>query len=118
MKKEKKHEKNAFESIRNERTMNAKTSTTISNLPYTKREIRHCGRNRRGFHVYLSMFFYDFKQLDNENQEEALCRNGVWSNNIDATMSLLTPPRPSLFDILRCKDMEGEFCLLWESESN
>ena len=52
--------------------MNASTPHEILRLPISLREHTHHGRERKGFHVYLSRFFLDFRGLSEEGQTGAL----------------------------------------------
>ena len=82
--------------------MNTTTPTSISSLPYTRREIKHPKRNRKGYHIFMSIFLKEFLQLNEEEQEESLVDNGIWEKqSAAASMSLLSLPRPLLPDIVR-----------------
>ena len=48
--------------------MNANTPNQVISLPFTAKEQQHPSRNRIAYHVFLSMFFHDFKTISSEEQ--------------------------------------------------
>ena len=51
--------------------MNASSSEEVTLLPLNHKEVEHRSRSRRGFHVYLSRIFFDFKtQTDTQKRDE------------------------------------------------
>ena len=84
--------------------MNALSAAAIVDLPLNAKEEEHPGRNRKGYHIYLSRFFMDYKQLSLSDKEEFLALNaniisdGGENNDEDDSdaNSLDTPPRPNL----------------------
>ena len=84
--------------------MNQTTPEEVIATPYNEKELHHHSRSRIGFHVYISMYFYQFKQLDRIDKEEVLIESGIWEDygeddrSID---SVLTPRAPKCSDITK-----------------
>eukprot|EP00978_Attheya_sp_CCMP212_P008771 scaffold20606_cov58-Attheya_sp.AAC.1 len=84
----------------------ALSSVAIVNLPLNEKEDGHPGRIRRAYHIYLSRFFMDFKELSLSDKDEFLHFytniNSDGDNNNDDDLdvnSLDTPPRPNLMSV-------------------
>eukprot|EP00978_Attheya_sp_CCMP212_P008128 scaffold18931_cov62-Attheya_sp.AAC.4 len=82
--------------------MNALSAVAIVNLPLNEKEDGHPGRIHKAYHIYLSRFFMDFKELSLSDKNEFLNLyaniNSDGDNNDDDSdvNSLDTPPRPNL----------------------
>lgn len=93
--------------------MNASTSTDIATLPFTRKELAHTSRNRSGFHLFISIFFSDFKERSDVEKEELLRDASIWDGDTFEVnpSSLLSPPTPTVVDIMRLG------CKRWRSAS-
>ena len=60
--------------------MNSHTPNEVLRLPLSSREEDHRSRSRRGFNVYLSRYFLDFKVLTDDEKWEKL--NEHENNNV------------------------------------
>ena len=87
--------------------MDASTAHDIIRMKMNKKEREHKGRNRLGFHVYLSRFYFEFYKLPIEQQQKEIFSSlGIdfhslhgYNNNgynedssIDSTDSIFTTP--------------------------
>eukprot|EP00978_Attheya_sp_CCMP212_P002577 scaffold5247_cov29-Attheya_sp.AAC.1 len=86
--------------------MNAALSAAaIVNLHLNEKEHGHPGRIRKAYHIYLSRFFMDFKELSLSDKDEFLNLyvniNSDGDNNDDDSdvNSLDTPPKPNLMSV-------------------
>ena len=90
---------------------NTSTPYSIRKLTINKKENLHRSRNRLGFHVYISRFFYDFNKMSLAQQHQyifyndkvRLGRHRIINNrddiSIDSTSSCLTEkvPRATIY---------------------
>eukprot|EP00978_Attheya_sp_CCMP212_P035899 scaffold158865_cov55-Attheya_sp.AAC.1 len=52
--------------------MNVPSAEEVLNLPLNAKEKHHHSREHMGFHVFLSRFFFEFKTLTDEAQQECV----------------------------------------------
>ena len=105
--------------------MNASTPYAIRNLPVNKREKESKGRDRLGFHVFLSRYFFDFYKLTiYKQQEQILLSLGVKlgpfnvddGDSIDLTNSMWKE-KVSMHDVHRAACSRWKFVLLLDSKN-
>ena len=85
--------------------MNDRSAVEIQSLPLTTKERQHKSRKRHGYHVYLSFFFLDFKQLEYEQKKQRMEESHIWSrldtNYSSDEDSVMTPKQPQPHEIMR-----------------
>ena len=92
--------------------MNATSRREIVDLIINNKERNHQGRNRHGFHVYISRYFYDFNLLSDDEKRLHITRNlGITfgapdDESIDSTNSLM-------FQKVRHQDVMKVACFNW-----
>ena len=65
----------------------------ILDLPRTKNERSNNSRGCKGYHVYVSHFFSDFKLQAKEDQEIMLVDYGIWDELDDVSIDSIMTPR-------------------------
>ena len=78
--------------------MNANTPNQVLSLPFTSKEQHHTSRNRIAYHVFLSMYFHDFKNLTIQEQMDEV---GIGDDDDMSIHSTDTPPTIASYDVIR-----------------
>jgi hypothetical protein len=106
--------------------MDALSAAAIVNLPLNEKEDGHPGRIRKAYHVYLSRFFMDFKELSVSDKDEFfnlysnIVNDGDNNDDDSEVNSLDTPPRPNLMRVagLRWRVMPPNSRGGWQQRAN
>ena len=75
----------------------------ILSLPISEKERNHHSRNRRAYHVYLSQFFKEYNELNDDEKRAKLIELRVWRppEGYDSDDSVMTAPIPGGRDVMR-----------------
>jgi hypothetical protein len=72
--------------------MNYHSFHEIRNRNPTNKELYHPSRNRKGYHVFISQCYADFKKLTEQQQQEQLAFYHIWIDNDEVSVdSVMTP---------------------------
>ena len=80
--------------------MNSNTPNQVISLPFTVKEKQHTSRNRIAYHVFLSMFFYDFQKLSMEEKMN-VCELDILGDDDISIDTTDTPPAIASDNVIR-----------------
>ena len=79
--------------------MNANTPNQVIQLPFTAKEKKHTSRNRIAYHVFLSMYFYDFQKLSMEEKMN-VCELDILGDDDISIDTTDTPPTIASYNVI------------------
>ena len=81
-----------------------RTPAEIIAIPITEKERNHESRQRHAYHIFVSMFFKKFKELNYDEKKETLQELRLWrynDNGYESDDSVITQPQATVGDIIR-----------------
>lgn len=96
----------------------------IIQYPITQKERNHHKRNRRGYHVFLSLYFSRFGSLNEDRKRQILRELGIWNmDGYESDESVMTPPSPSSWHVMKAaasewSEMQSELKRGWKERAD
>uniref|UniRef100_A0A7S2RXG4 Uncharacterized protein n=1 Tax=Eucampia antarctica TaxID=49252 RepID=A0A7S2RXG4_9STRA len=82
--------------------MNPITPDEVEAIPPSYKESHHPSQTRKGYRVFLSRYFLDFKALSFEEKFKVLVRHRILAESDDISIdSICTPRSPHAYEIIK-----------------